>query len=438
MSNDSAGGVKNYLLDTNVLLHDSDSMFAFHEHYVYILVTVLEELDKFKTTPGETGANARRAARNLDGLREKGKLNNGVDLDDGGKLFVIPFMKNGLELDLSYVDNQLLTTAHRLSDETKRPSIVVTKDVNLRVRADGVDVKAEDYRSDRLHHQHYQGYSQLVVPCELINDLYDSGSVDFDDFDDDLPENHYFELIGLEDPSHRGLARLSLPNTLNKIEENYHMFGIKGRNLAQKFALNALYDDNIKVVTLRGLAGTGKTLLSVAVGLHAILNEERYQRLTITRPVIPVGRDLGFLPGDMDEKMAPWMRPIQDALDMVRETDRSTSKTSIPINKELNGLIDMAPLTYVRGRSISHSFMIVDEAQNMTPHEVKTLLTRAGVNTKLVLTGDTDQIDNPYLDSESNGFSYLISKFKGQRLHAHIELVKGERSELAELAATVL
>lgn len=436
MADINSSGIKNYLIDTNVLLHDSDSMFAFEENHVYILVTVLEELDKFKTAPGETGANSRRAARNLDSLREKGRLSDGVDLDKNGKLFVIPYMKNGLNLDLTIVDNQLLTTAHRLTEKTGLKSVVVTKDVNLRVRADGVDVPAEDYRNDKHPHPDYFGYDDLHVDKGIIDELYENDEVDFD-VDDHIVPNHYFRLVDNADFKHTGLARYN-DGVLYKVRET-RAFGITGRNVAQKFAIDALFDDSIKVVTLRGKAGTGKTLLAIMAGLAQVIqSDSETARLTVTRPVIPVGRDLGFLPGDLDEKLAPWMRPIFDAFDAIKDFDRKGRQSQIPLNNDLREFVDVAPLSYVRGRSIANSFMIVDEAQNMTPHEVKTLMTRAGVNSKIVLTGDTDQIDNPYLDSDSNGFSYLISRFRGQEMHAHIELVKGERSKLAEVSATIL
>jgi PhoH-like ATPase len=437
MADFKPGSIKNYLIDTNVLLHDSDSMFAFEENHVYILVTVLEELDIFKTAPGETGANSRRAARNLDSLREKGRLSDGVDLDNGGKLFVIPYMRNGLNLDLSSVDNQLLTTAHRLLEKTEMKSVVVTKDVNLRVRADGVDVPAEDYRNDKHPQPDYCGYEDMFVDRGVIDAIYENGEVEYE-FDREVVTNHYFRLIDNVDVKHTGLVRHAGGGMLVKLQET-RAFGITGRNLAQKFAIDALFDNSIKVVTLRGKAGTGKTLLAIMAGLAQVMQpDSEMVRLTVTRPVIPVGRDLGFLPGDLDEKLAPWMRPIYDAFDAIKDFDRKGRQSQIPFNNDLKEFVDVAPLSYVRGRSIANSFMIVDEAQNMTPHEVKTLMTRAGVNSKIVLTGDTDQIDNPYLDSDSNGFSYLISRFRGQEMHAHIELVKGERSRLAEVSATIL
>jgi PhoH-like ATPase len=430
--------VKNYLLDTNVLIHDASSMFAFEDNHVYVLVSVLKELDNLKSKPGETGANARRAARNLDALREKGLLCKGVELDNGGRLFVIPHMKDGLDLDLSEVDNQLLTTALKLKEATGMKSVVVTKDVNLRVRADGVGILAEDFKNDQLDGIDYNGYSDLIVPCCSIDALYADGRLDMPAEASALPLNHYLRLVCDADPKKTGLARVADGN-LEAVEANHSVLGIKGKNLPQCFALHALMDERIRVVTLRGKAGTGKTLLAIAVGLFRVLGEDGpYRKLTITRPTIPVGNDLGFLPGDMDEKMLPWMRPIQDAFDTIRESDSRSGKSHIPANFVDRDIVEVAPLAYVRGRSIAGSFMIIDEVQNITPHEVKTLITRSGLNTKIVLTGDVDQIDNPYLDARSNGLSHLISKFRGQDLYAHIELVRGERSRVAELAATIL
>jgi len=426
--------VKNYIIDTNVLLHDPNSIFAFEEHDVYVLVSVLEELDKFKTHPGAVGANARSVARSLDGLREKGSLKDGVEMESGGRVFVIPFMKNGLDLDLGSVDNQLLTTAHKMASMSGMRTVLVTKDINLRIRADGVGVLAEDYRKDKQKVDAYKGYSEIVATKEIIDALHNEKTVQFVT---GLPRNHYVRLVSEIDPQHSGLAKVGDGKLHLVGRTGYDLFGIKPKNLEQIYALDALQDEDIKVVTLRGRAGTGKTLLAIAVGLHYVLGDER-SKMTITRPVIPVGKDIGFLPGDLEEKMTPWMRPIYDALDAIREADRKGKHTQIPLTTELDHIIDVAPLSFIRGRSIANSFMIVDEAQNLTPHEVKTLMTRAGNGTKLVFTGDIDQIDNPYLDSESNGFSYLISKFKGQELFAHVELVKGERSRVAELASNIL
>jgi len=432
-----AGRPKNFLLDTSVLLHDADSLFAFEDNHVYVLVSVLQDLDKFKSAPGEAGVNARRAATHLDRLRGKGKLCDGVSLDTGGKIHVIPYMKNGLDLNLSLVDNQLLTTALKLSQLTQRKSVVVTKNVNLRVRADGVSIGAEDYSSDRSDSLGYLGYSDVEMECGDIDALYADGELTTKTLG--LPLNHYVRLVDATNPNHTGLARIGPDNVLSRVDDHYPVFGIKARNLAQTYAMHALLDESVKIVTLRGKAGTGKTLLAMAAGMYQVMGGAcSYSRLTITRPVIPVGRDIGYLPGAVDEKMAPWMRPIYDALDMIRGADATSGRSHIPGGFQDDDIIEVAPLMYVRGRSIANAFMIVDEAQNMTPLEVKTLTTRAGANTKLVFTGDTDQVDNPYLDAHSNGFSYMIAKFMGEPLHAHVELVKGERSPLAELAATKL
>ena len=429
------GTPKNYLLDTNVLVHDANSLFSFEDNHVYILVSVLQELDRLKNSAGEIGANARRAARHLDGLREHGRLSEGVSLDTGGKVFVVPHMRDGLDLDMSQVDNQLLTTARKLGETTSWKSVVVTKDVNLRVRADGVGVVAEDYRNDKLNGLDYRGFGDLVLPRADIDRLYAEKSISCPS---EMFSNFYVRLVSEEDPKHTGLGRVK-GDRIVLLESGHGVIGIKGRNVAQCFAIHALLDEAIGVVSLRGKAGTGKTLLAIAAGLSQVLcDDSRYQRVTITRPTIPVGNDLGFLPGTLDEKMLPWMRPVYDALDTIAECDARSGKNRLPAGPELNKIVDAAPLAYVRGRSIAGSFMIVDEAQNMTPHEVKTLITRAGLNTKVVLTGDVDQIDNPYLDATSNGFSYLISKFRGQDIFAHIELMRGERSKVAELAATVL
>ena len=435
---------KNYLIDTNVLLHDPNSIYAFEENNVYILICVLEELDKFKTAPGETGANARRVARELDNIREKGNLNDGVELEGGGTIYVTTFKKNGLNLDLSIVDNRLITTAHKLELETGLKSVVVTKDIGLRVRADGVKVPAEDYRSGKYKMDAYLGNSTEEVPEWVIDQLYSDGVVKSKDFDisklGSFCTNHYFVLQAENDKKHTGLARLNKKGDLVGIKENCCACGISPKSVEQKFALDALLDPEISLVSLRGMAGTGKTLLAIAAALSRVLNDgDECYKVTITRPIVPVGRDVGYLPGDLDEKMTPWMRPIHDAIDKIKECDSHLDhRSSIPAGFDNGNIIEITPLPYVRGRSIAHSFMIIDEAQNMTPLEVKTLLTRASEGTKIVLTGDIDQIDSPYLDSESNGFSYVISHLKGQDIFAHIELEKGERGRLAELAAKYL
>ncbi len=434
---------KNYIVDTNVLLHDPNSIYAFEDNNVYILISVLEELDKFKTAPGETGANARRVAKELDTLREKGNLNDGVELENGGKLYVTTYKKNGLNLDLSVVDNRLITTAHKLKIDTKLKSVVITKDIGLRVRADGVRVDAEDYESGKYKVESYHGHSTIQVPARIINMLYEHEVIakechSVNDEKQFLP-NHYFKFVNEIDPKKTVLAKLAVNGDLVKINMNKRpVCGISPKSPEQHFALDALLDPDISLVTLRGMAGTGKTLLSIAAALSRALDDnDKCYKITITRPTIPVGRDIGFLPGDLDDKMAPWMRAIYDAIDKIKECDGGIGKkSSIPAGFDRkDGFLEVTPLPFVRGRSIAHSFMVIDEAQNMTPLEVKTLLTRASEGTKIVLTGDTDQIDNPYLDSESNGFSYLISKIKGHDIHAHIELEKGERSRLAEIAA---
>jgi PhoH-like ATPase len=435
---------KNYLIDTNVLLHDPNSIYAFEDNNVYILISVLEELDKFKTAPGETGANARRVAKALDTLREKGNLNDGVPMDNGGTIYVTTYRKNGLNLDLSIVDNRLITTAHKLSIDTKLKSVVVTKDIGLRVRADGVKVNAEDYESGKYKVESYHGHSTVFVPDDVIDRLYEDKVVTNDYFDinenGDFCVNHYFILKSETDIDHTGLARLDSDGSLVTVRTGLSPCGISALSVEQTFALDALLNPSIPLVSLRGMAGTGKTLLAIAAAIsRAVDDHDECYKVTITRPIVPVGNDIGFIPGDVDEKMGPWMRPIYDALDKIKECDGKPGKrSSIPANFDNSSLLEITPLVYVRGRSIAHSFMVIDEAQNMTPLEVKTLLTRASDGSKVVLTGDIEQIDSPYLDSESNGFSYLISRLKGQDIFAHIELEKGERGKLAEVAAKYL
>jgi len=433
-----ASGSKNYLLDTNTLLHDPQAIHVFEDNDVYILVTVLEELDKFKNEPGQLGANARRVARELDELRGRGKLNTGVEMESGGRLFVTPFKKNGLDLDFVKVDNQLLSTALKLKHDTNRPTILVTKDINLRVRADGHGIPAEDYLYDKSDQEKDYGVLRALVPRETIDALFKHDVVEIPDVPG-MWTNRCMLLIDNTNPKHTAPAICVNDHSATPLVEGLHAMGIKPRNLEQQFAMHALLKDGIKAVTLRGRAGTGKTVLAIACAVQraASASDEYYNGVVVTRPVVPIGNDIGYLPGDVDEKMAPWMGAIWDAMGVVKDRDQRSGNSVLPHKWDEENL-SILPLIYVRGRSISNSYIIVDEAQNLTPHEVKTLATRVSQGSKIVFTGDVAQIDNPYLDQNTNGLSHLITRLSGESIFMHIDLTKGERSEFAELASKKL
>ena len=433
----ASGNLKNYLLDTNTLLHDPDAIHVFEDNDVYILVSVLEELDKFKNEPGQLGANARRVARELDDLRERGTLSNGVEMKEGGRLFVVPFKKNGLDLNFDKVDNQLLSSALKLTHDTNRPTIFVTKDINLRVRADGYGITAQDYLFDKTDDRDY-GLLKAHVPKETVDALYKHGMVD-------VPEvagmwtNRCMLLIDNTDPKHTAPAVCIDEHRVKVLPTSQFAMGIQPRNLEQQFAMYALLNDEIKAVTLRGKAGTGKTVLAIACGVQRANRavDEYYNGVVVTRPVVPIGNDIGYLPGDVDEKMAPWMGAIWDAMGVVKDRDQRSGNSELAHRWDEENM-SILPLVYVRGRSVNNSYIIVDEAQNLTPHEVKTLATRVSMGAKIIFTGDVAQIDNPYLDQNSNGLSHLIMKLAGEKLFMHVDLVKGERSPFAEIAAKLL
>jgi PhoH-like ATPase len=426
---------KHYIIDTNVLLYDPTALYAFEDNNVYISFVVLEELDHKKKSPNDVGANARAVVRELDKLRQKGRLCDGIELDNGGKLFVKAYDKAHPALDASVADNKIIAVGKQLQDEFKDEEVIlVSRDLNVRIKADTVRLDAQDYESSYAK-EHYRGFSQIFESTAFVDKIYKDH---FIEVEMDACDNQYFLVQDHTNSSHRAYTKYR-DGRLILIECSRKIASIGSKNDGQKFLIDALLDPTIKLVTVSGKAGTGKTLLSVAAGVQQILTDDIYDKMVITRPVVPVGRDIGFLPGNIQEKLEPWMKPIYDAIDLIVEGDRKPNKKSeIPATFNSEEYIQIAPLNYIRGRSLHNRYIIVDESQNLTPHEVKTIITRAGQNTKIILTGDVDQIDCPYLNSESNGLSTLISKFKGEDLYAHITLVDGERSELAELAANIL
>jgi PhoH-like ATPase len=458
----AAGVRKHFVLDTNVLLHNPNAIFMFDEHEIVIPLTVIEELDKFKSSSDDKGRNARQAIRTIDKLRAKGRLFDGVALNGtGGTLRVdrgdhpMPFA-----LDTAQADNRILAVAHALNQQGLR-TIFISKDINVRVKADALGITVEDFEADRVDADWlYTGHVELTVPGDLIDALYTERQLPIEQFEAHLTTeiegeamrveivaNQFVLLRDADDSSHTGLAR-RLADTEHLIPisgPRKPVFGVMARNVQQTMALDLLLDEEIKLITLLGMAGTGKTLLAMAAGMNKVFKEERYDKLLVARPIMPLGRDIGYLPGDKDDKLVMWMQPIFDNLAYLLSTrgshmDSADSRTTEQrINQLLSGgKLVLEPLTYIRGRSIPHQFMIVDEVQNLTPHEVKTIVSRVGEGTKIVLTGDINQIDNPYLDASSNGLSYLIERMKGQALAGHVTLARTERSTLASLAAEIL
>jgi PhoH-like ATPase len=436
---------KNYILDTNVLLHDPNSLLSFQEHNVLLPIEVIEEIDGFKRESSELGQNARTVSRMLDGLRGSGRLSEGVALPNGGRLRII-FQKEGSArnghavFSTDSVDNRILSLAASVKKaEPKNQAIMVSKDINLRIKADAMGLMAEDYESDRvLITDLYTGMMEMTVRSEEIAAFRANGERELNGGKRYFP-NEYCTLMDETNLKRTALCKVDPSGTKLApiIDCREGVWGIKPRNREQHFAFDALLDDRVKLVTLMGKAGTGKTLLAMAAGLKRTVMDREFRRLVVARPTISMGKELGFLPGSLEEKLAPWMQPIHDTLEMLGDLNMGHEhRRSGDLMR--SGSIVVEALSYIRGRSIANQFMIIDEAQNLTPLEAKTIITRVGHGTKIVFTGDPYQIDNPYVDSSSNGFNYVVSRFRSEAVAAHIELQKGERSELAELAANIL
>jgi PhoH-like ATPase len=439
---------KYYVLDTNVLLADPNAIFSFNDNHVIIPSVVLEEIDHKKKLMDELGRNARLTSRILDDLRLQGALHEGVPLHNGGTLKVVIHDPHSSVFEAfldNKNDNAIIAVAKSISDsEINRDSkvILVSKDTLVRIKSDIVSVTAEDYQYDKVattEDELYQGYTELYVDDELINDFYkDKGIKATTKLFKNYPENHYFILKSdiAESKSAVGKKVKNKILPLFNYKSGMNVFGLEHKNVQQMMALDLLLDDNIPLVTLSGKAGTGKTLLALAAALHKTLDEQVYHRILVARPVIPMGKDIGYLPGEKEEKLRPWMQPIYDNLEYLFDC-----KNEAELNKTLQGYEDtirVEALTYIRGRSIAKQLIIVDEAQNLSQHEVKTIATRIGENSKIVLVGDPHQIDHPYLDMYSNGLTYLVEKMKDYKETGHIALKRGERSTLAQLCADVL
>jgi PhoH-like ATPase len=443
---------KNFVLDTNVLLHDPNCLTSFEENNVIIPIYVIEEVDSFKKDLSELGRNARAISRKLDQLREKGPLTDGVPLNgDGweGGLLRVAYTTQELPPEFALpgnpADNRILATA--LEAQTKNPSeplVFITKDINLRIRGAALGLQVQDYDVERTDiAELYGGVYELKVPAGDLQKLYDEGKLALPEAEDgeEYPANSYAIVTDHETGRSSALARLCPQEGVMKCLKGHGptVWGIRSRNKEQHFAFDLLLDDKIRLVTLVGQAGTGKTLLALAAGLQKVAEEKAFLRLLVSRPVFPLGRDIGFLPGAVEEKLRPWMQPVHDNLELLLGIAGKEGKRGRSADEFFDlDLVHIEPLTYIRGRSIARQFILVDEAQNLTPHEVKTIITRAGDETKIVLTGDPYQIDNPYVDSTNNGLVHVVRRFEREPLAGHITLTKGERSDLAERAAMLL
>jgi PhoH-like ATPase len=431
---------KNYILDANVLLHDPRSVFQFADNTVIIPVGVITEIDRFKKEMTARGYSAREVVRVLDGLRAGQSLATGVALEAGGMLRVHCGPDALAAEEHGHADREILRVAQQVAAaEPGTPVIIVSKDINLRVRADAAGLRAENYESDHVHLSDLRsGQVERQVDPELLERLRADGRVDWTD--GRLAPNEYLLLRPGGEARGSVLARAT--DTATAVQRLHEardgLVGVKPRNKEQHFAVDALLDEHLQLVTLMGKAGTGKTLLAVAAAVHLALKKKRYRGVLVCRPNVPVGRDLGYLPGDISSKLAPWMKPVVDTVEYLFDTGGSIKGHKDCAGLIRAGLIEIQPLTYIRGRSIARRYVVIDEAQNLTPLEIKTVITRIGRDAKVVLTGDVYQIDNPYVDAESNGFTYLVNRFRDQGIAAHVELHKGERSPLAELAANLL
>jgi PhoH-like ATPase len=431
------------VVDTNVILFDALALNKFAESDVYIPFSVIEEIDRFKRDLGENGRNARHFSRFVDVLRQQGSLAQGVALESNKAFIYVvsDFHFAGLpsEMNLSIPDHRILAVAYTLIQQNKKANVqLVTKDINLRIKADVFDIDAKDFDPDETHLEDvYQGYKEVEFEPAQIDSFYKDRGLDVGETYK-LFANQYLIMKDKANPNHSAIGRYDgkLKRVVPLISPSESIWGIHPRNMEQSFALDALLNDELLFVSLVGKAGTGKTLLALAAGLHKTLDEGRFQRLLVSRPIFPMGRDIGYLPGDVEQKLNPWMQPIFDNVEFLLGADKKAAGRAQELINQ--GMLNIEPLTYIRGRSIPNQYLIVDESQNLTPHEIKTIVTRAGQGTKVVLTGDAYQIDNPYIDASNSGLTYSVERFKGQRISAHVSLTKGERSELAELAANIL
>ncbi|WP_042456029.1 PhoH family protein [Neobacillus dielmonensis] len=440
---------KIYVLDTNVLLQDPYSIFSFEDNEVVIPAVVLEEVDSKKRYMDEIGRNARHVSRLIDGLRASGKLHEKIPLENGGTIRIELNHRSFHELQEIFIektnDNRILAVAknlylEELTKENGKQVTLVSKDALVRVKADAIGLHAEDFLNDRVVEidSIYTGFVEAFVPVEILNKYYEAGELSLVT----IGAYHFYpnQFVILKDALGSSASAVGIVDRtakkLKKLALNQeHLWGIHSRNVQQTMAIELLLRKDIPLVTLTGKAGTGKTLLALAAGLMQTEDFQAYKKLLVARPIVPVGKDLGFLPGEKQEKLRPWMQPIYDNLEYLFNTKKPGELDAILAGM---GSIEVEALTYIRGRSLPKQFIIIDEAQNLTKHEVKTILTRVGEDSKIVLMGDPEQIDHPYLDAYNNGLTYVVEKFKDQVISGHVKLLKGERSGLARLAADLL
>jgi PhoH-like ATPase len=432
---------KYFVLDTSVLLHDPSALTGFADNEVVLPFKVIEELDKFKKDADDVGEHARQVIRFLDRMRAKGRLSEGVTVDEtGGSVRIVMDDQAPAHplLNPADADDRIIGVAYRLMQEGK-PTIFVSKDINARIKSDALNIRTEDYEKHKVDFSHiYLGYRELSADRPTIERLEREKSIEPPA--DDLSPNEFIVLTDSTDPARTTVGRYEAHQkrvvALRYGYNTYHH--VTARNIQQQMAIELLMLDSVPLVTLLGPAGTGKTLMAVACGMQKVIGEKKYDKLLVSRPVIPFGQDIGYLPGAKEEKLYHWMQPIFDNLAYILRTKKANGNAGM--DERIQDLIDsgaleLEALTYIRGRSIPDQFIIIDEAQNLTPREVKTVVSRIGEDSKLVLTGDPWQIDNPYLDSSSNGLSYAAERMKGLELAGHVMLKTSERSELASMAA---
>jgi PhoH-like ATPase len=435
---------KIYVLDTSVLLTDHNSLFHYDNNDVVIPLKVLEEIDKHKKRQDGVGTNARATIRILDSLREKGNLHKGVRINKGKGMLSVR------ECDLGHLpkdfnpqdpDNQIICTALTVKKENeKRKIIMVSRDINMRVKCDAICLESKDFVTDQIVNntdELFTGFTQHLVDDQVIDRIYEKQDIFLEKEDIEVFPQQFIMLVSNQNEKKTALTKFEDYNSPLKVIPSFKngVWGLRPRNKEQQFALNLLMNPDVPIITMTGKAGCGKTLLAIAAGLEQIMEDKnkRYKKLVVSRPVQPVGKDIGFLPGTLEEKMSPWLMPIQDNLEFLLGDNKETIEMLYE-----NGTIEIEALTYIRGRSISNAFIIIDEAQNLSLHELKTIITRVGEGTKIILTGDIEQIDNVYLDSTSNGLSHAVEKFKEHTIAGHVSLKKGERSKVATLAAKIL
>ena len=432
---------KKVVLDTSVILYDALAVKTFNKTDIYIPLPVIEEIDRFKRDMGETGRNARQFSRFIDTLRSQGSLTKGVFLKESKSYVYVNALSDykkylGPQLDSQKADNQILGMALFLEQQFPNCSLeIISKDINLRVKSDVFGLKSRDYDPDRIAgvEDMYSGVRHLKIKKNQMNQFFEEGFIKWDQ--EKLFANQY---VVMKNEQKEALGRYDKKQDkiVPLISNSAPVWKVHPRNPEQNFAFDALLNPDILFVSLVGKAGTGKTLLALSAGLYKTMDEAEYKRLLVSRPVFPMGRDIGYLPGDIEQKLNPWMQPIFDSLEFIMGMGKKASRLTRDLIDQ--GLLSIEPLAYIRGRSIPQQYLIVDEAQNLTPHEIKTIVTRAGLGTKVVLTGDCYQIDNPYVDASNSGLTYSIEKFKAEDISAHVSLTKGERSELAELGANLL